>query len=103
MTNMTTSPSVDVFESDGALYVLADMPGVHEDDVSVMLVPGLLRITGRADALRDSHGQCARYVRELPIDPRLEPDSIDATLHNGQLRLRIPKTSRPTPIPIEPT
>jgi HSP20 family protein len=91
MASKATVVSMDFFENEHALFVLADMPGVREHDISVTHEPGVLRIQAQATLLAERLGRPVRYFRELSIDSRIEPDSIDATLHNGLLKLRIAK------------
>jgi len=40
------SPSVDIFENDQALTIVADMPGVQSDDVTIDLREDVLTLTG---------------------------------------------------------
>ena len=43
------TPAVDIFETDQQITILADMPGVTTDDVSIDLREGVLTITGEVE------------------------------------------------------
>ena len=94
------TPLVDIEETDDALVVEAELPGVKREDVQVELRDGELSITGEAKK-RERTGFLRRETRRtgyfeyrvtLPGD--FDPDEIDASLESGVLTLRIPKAQR---------
>ena len=50
----TTAPLVDIFENNDELLVVADMPGVAKDNVSINFDKGQLTIEGRRSATTGS-------------------------------------------------
>ncbi|NYZ15654.1 Hsp20/alpha crystallin family protein [Azospirillum sp. RWY-5-1] len=91
-------PAFDVAENDEALTVKADLPGVDEKDVEVVLDGSLLTIRGEKRSERDeekdqyhlverSHGSFTRSFR-LPFDPA---DGVRAAFDKGVLTVTLPK------------
>jgi len=92
--NMRPQPvPVNVYETTGALVVLAPLPAVTADDVTVELRPGTLRFWAhlRSAAPREyltHEWEYGGYERELDV-PAGYGGSVEASLHNGQLAIRI--------------
>lgn len=98
------TPPVDIFEDGNAITVLADMPGVRPDQLTIDLHEGLLTITGHA-AAQEAPGEAA-ILREYPVatfqrtftlSEAIDQPRIEAALRNGVLRLRLPKVERARP------
>ena len=89
----TYSPTVDIFESDDAITVLADMPGVRVDGLSIDLHEDVLTIDGRV--ANDLEGKDERvlvreyatggYRREFRLTNLIDRERIDASLRDGCL------------------
>src|SRR5919107_1034551 len=92
------APRVDILESEEALEILADMPGVTKDSVEVTLEQRVLSIRGRAD-LSLSEGlaplyleyQPGDYERAFTLSDAVDPSGIEARVRGGVLQLRLPK------------
>ena len=105
----TFSPTVDIFETDDAITVLADMPGVRPDGLSIDLREDVLTIDGRVadDLERDGERVLTReyatggYRREFRLTNLIDRDRIDASLCDGVLRLTLPKAEAARPRRIE--
>ena len=105
----TYSPTVDIFESDDAITVLADMPGVRVDGLSIDLHEDVLTIDGRV--ANDLEGKDERvlvreyatggYRREFRLTNLIDRERIDASLRDGVLRLILPKAEAARPRRIE--
>lgn len=106
---------VNVFETDDAIGIEAWLPGFSEDDLSVTIDRGLLRIHAQrepdtqADADNDHERTYRRreltptgLSRSFRLDPAFDAKQISARLANGVLQLSLPKTANPKPhqIPI---
>jgi HSP20 family protein len=98
------SPSVDIFENDSSITVLADMPGVKADDLKIDLRESLLTLTGRvtrpesgkeSDVLREY--QTGTFYRNFTLAETIDQTKIDAKLIDGVLRLELPKVERARP------
>jgi HSP20 family molecular chaperone IbpA len=98
------SPSVDIFENDSAITVLADMPGVKADDLEIDLRESVLTLTGRvaapdrskeSDVLREY--QTGTFFRQFTLSEAIDQTKIDAKLTDGVLRLELPKVEKVRP------
>ena len=96
-------PSVDIFETDGAITVLADMPGVKADQLEIDLRENVLTLTGRVataptgetDVLREY--DAGTFSRQFTLAETIDQTRIDAKLADGVLRLELPKVERAKP------
>jgi HSP20 family molecular chaperone IbpA len=98
------SPSVDIFENDNAITVLADMPGVKAQDLKIDLRESMLTLTGRvtapdsakeSDVLREY--QSGTFFRQFTLSETIDQAKIDAKLTDGVLRLELPKVEKAKP------
>ena len=84
---------VNVYETSGALVVVAPMPAVTADDVSVELRDGTLRFyaslrSAGPRAFLVHEWEYGGYEREIDL-PDGYGAGIEATLQNGQLAIRV--------------
>lgn len=87
---------VNMYETTGALVVLAPVPAVTADDVKIELKPGepvTLRFWAhvRSSGLRTfllNEWEYGGYERELEL-PAGFGSGVEATLNNGQLAIRV--------------
>jgi HSP20 family molecular chaperone IbpA len=96
-------PEVDIRETDDALWLFADVPGVTPDGVHVELDGDILQVEGVVST-RDYDGLAPLYteydvgnwVRRFTLTdaPRLDAAGISARLANGVLEFRLPKVER---------
>jgi HSP20 family protein len=89
-------PAVEAEETDDTYMVRAELPGMRREDVNVELGGGELRVTGEVKedskgALRRRQGRFA-YRTNLPADA--DAEKAEASMSDGVLTIRIPKTSR---------
>jgi HSP20 family protein len=98
------TPAVDIFETDKALTLLADMPGVRSDNLTIGINKNILTMTGEVDApegktetdvLREY--ETGKYFREFTLSNEIDQTRIDAVLKDGVLRLTLPKVEEVTP------
>ena len=84
---------VNVYEATGALVVVAPMPAVTADDVTVELQPGRLRFWAhlRSAGPREyllHEWEYGGYEREIDL-PEGFGSGVEWTLANGQLAIRV--------------
>ena len=102
------SPRVDVIEKPDCMVLLADMPGVSKDSVSVVLEKGVLTIEGEI-AMPEEPGmmmgrqeyEVGRFHRAFEVGQGLDPAGVEAKMKDGVLRLVIPKSELLRPRKIE--
>jgi HSP20 family molecular chaperone IbpA len=101
----TLAPLVDVYETDDMYVLLADMPGVTPEGLDVLAERDSLTIRGRVErpAAEPDYREfdLADYYRAFSLSEDLESDKVAATLRDGVLRVKIPKSPRVTPKKIQ--
>jgi HSP20 family molecular chaperone IbpA len=98
------TPNVDIFENDREIIMLADIPGVKAEDLTIDLRDDTLTFTGdvkpsdRADEENLlTEYQVGSYYRQFTLAEVIDQSKIDAALTNGVLRLTLPKVEKAQP------
>jgi len=98
------TPAVDIFENEGSITVLADMPGVKPEDLSIDLRESVLTLSGRVAPPEGAHEtpvlrefQEGTYYRQFTLAETIDQSKIDAKLSDGVLRLELPKVAKAKP------
>ena len=103
-TGSVYSPAVDIFENDGSITLLADMPGVKPSDLDIDLRENVLTLTGRiaptgtskeSNILREYRP--GTFFRQFTLSEAIDQPKIDAQLTDGVLRLELPKVAKARP------
>jgi len=100
-------PAVDIFETPQTLVLVADMPGVKGDGVTLGLKENLLTIHGQVspppekETLLSQEYALGDYYREFQVGELIDQDRIEATVKNGVLTLTLPKAEKAKPRRIE--
>lgn len=101
-------PPVDVIEDPSGITLLADLPGVTKEKLSVQLEPDSLTIEGDVSletpgGMESSHAEVRlpRYRRVFSLSRELDTENTSAEFRNGVLKLRIPKAAHVQPRKIE--
>jgi HSP20 family protein len=97
-------PTADIFETDEALTVIMEMPGVQKQDVSIALENDILRVEGPIDVSK-YHGMepvyteynVGNYARGFTVSSKVDRDNISAQLDDGVLTLTLPKAKEAVP------
>ncbi|MBW2147989.1 MAG: Hsp20/alpha crystallin family protein [Deltaproteobacteria bacterium] len=98
------TPAVDIFDTDEAITVLADMPGARADSIQIDLRDNILTLQGEADSpegtsevdvLREY--RTGRFFRQFTMSEIIDQSRIEASLTDGVLRLVLPKVERMKP------
>jgi HSP20 family protein len=91
-------PSVDIVETDDAVLLTADMPGVDENSAAVSLDRNILTIRGTAKppafdgySLAYAEYEDGPFAREFTVSSEVDRSGLQATMKNGVLRVRLPK------------
>jgi HSP20 family protein len=94
----TWRPSVDVYRIPEGVAVVAELPGVDEADLKVVVEGGRLRIAGtrrpisagpNAEALQVEI-DCGPFERIVSLPPGADADRVSAQFHAGLLTVHIP-------------
>ncbi len=93
-------PAADVEETAEAYLVELELPGVKRDDVSVELGSREVMVTGevkereRVGFLRSRTRRVGRFDYRLSLPADIEEGQVSASLSNGILTVRVPKTAK---------
>jgi len=97
-------PYADIYETDAALAVVMEMPGVEKADLDVGLDNDVLRVDGRIDfsKYKDMEPVYAEYnvghyARSFALSDAIDQERISASLEDGVLTLTLPKAKRAQP------
>ena len=100
----TFTPAVDIFETDTAITLLADMPGVKAQDLDIDLRDDVLTLTGEVpspestdEAVVMREYVTGKYFRQFNLSEAIDQAKIEANLKDGVLRLALPKVEKATP------
>jgi HSP20 family protein len=101
-------PVVDIFETEEAVNVLAEMPGVAREGVEVELENETLTIRGVASAsvlegetVLLQEFEPGNYLRKFTVAESIDQEKIQATMVDGVLSLVLPKVAPAKPRRIE--
>jgi HSP20 family molecular chaperone IbpA len=101
-------PAADIFESDHALTMLVEMPGVSKESIEVKVEGDILTIDGRIDFSKYEGLQplyteynVGNFSRTFQLSNEIEQAGIKAELKDGVMRLVLPKAERAKPRRIE--
>ncbi len=101
-------PPVNVTEDSSGITLVADMPGVPKDKLSLQVEADTLTIEGEV-SLSTPEGMDAthvelnqpRYRRVFTLSKELDSDKVSAEFNQGVLKLRIPKAEHAQPRKVE--
>ena len=95
--------AADIYETEDALFLSLEMPGVSPDALNIMLDQRVLTISGRSRSsapegysLTHHEYRDGDYERAFTLSEAIDSDKIEAELKEGVLRLKLPK-SLPAP------
>ena len=101
-------PSVDIFETENEITLLADLPGVKPEDLSIDLNEDVLTLAGDIEPYENPDEEdlmieyeVGRYYRQFTLSEIIDQNRIEANLQEGVLRLNLPKVEKARPRKIE--
>jgi HSP20 family protein len=93
-------PNVEISDGEKEIRVTAEVPGLEENDVEVLLEDGVLTLKGeKRSETEDKDRQFSerfygRFERRIPLRYEVEDDKVDARFKNGVLTVTLPKTAK---------
>lgn len=93
------SPSIDVTQNDQEIRVVAELPGVKDEDVEVTVEDDVLTMRAEKRVERDE-GKDKRHVseraygtfqRSLRMPQTIDPQQVRANFDHGVLTIRLPR------------
>jgi HSP20 family protein len=102
MPGIVFTPAVDIFESEEEITLLADMPGVPSDGITIDLHNDELKVMGEVESQGSENEtplvreyETGRFHRHFSLSDRIDQDKISV------LRLVLPKVEKAKPRRIE--
>ena len=103
-------PAVDIEETEEAVVLTADLPGVDEKDIEITVHEGVLLLSGKRESVVDEETGTSLYrerthgsfFRRFRLGRKVDAEQIAATYRNGVLTVTLPKRedAKPKQIPV---
>jgi HSP20 family protein len=97
-------PTADIYETQDALTVILEMPGVEKGNITVRVEDSLLHVEGRLDLTKYQGLQplyieynIGHYARSFQLSSKIDQTKIGAALSDGVLSLTLPKVEQAKP------
>jgi HSP20 family protein len=96
-------PHIELSETDKQVTVTAELPGLEERDVELLLEDGMLTLRGeKRSETEDKDRQFSecfwgRFERRVPLDAEVQADKAQARFKNGVLTVTLPKNPEAQP------
>jgi|TARA_R110002072_G_scaffold84217_3_gene190878 HSP20 family protein len=95
------TPSTDVSDSDDAIEISVELPGMDEKDIEVSLSRDVLTIRGEKKAEKEekkkgfylSERSYGAFYRSVPLPPGVDTEQTKAEFKQGVLTITLPKTA----------
>ena len=93
-------PNIEVSQTDKEIRIAAEVPGLEQKDVEVMLENGVLTLRGEKRAEHEekernfSERFYGRFERRISVGTEIREDKVSATFKNGVLTVTMPKTAQ---------
>ena len=97
-------PVTDIFETNAALMLALEMPGVDRENIDVKLESGVLTIEGTIDFTKYegmypvyTEYNVGNYARTFELSSDIDQERISAELKDGVVMLTLPKAEKAKP------
>jgi HSP20 family protein len=97
-------PRIDLWDTDTALVLRAELPGFSQDDIKVTVENGILTISGKRRveapegyAVHRRERRLWQFTRSFTLPCKVDPAGVQATLECGILELTLPKPPEAQP------
>ena len=102
------APIADIYETNDALTVILEMPGVEKNNVDIRVEDDILRVNGQLDLSKYkgllplyTEYNIGNYSRNFRLSNKIDQNKIAAELKDGVLWLTLPKAEEAKPRTIE--
>jgi HSP20 family protein len=104
------SPAVDIFETEDALTLRADLPDVKTEDIDIRVENNTLTLKGSRKFEKEENAKgyhriersYGDFLRSFAVPPTVETDKVAAEYKNGVLTITLPKkeTAKPRQVKV---
>ena len=91
-------PHIELSETDKELKLEAELPGMDEKDVELLVSDGVLKLRGEKREAKDdgdrrfSERYYGRFERQITLPAEVQEDKVSATFKRGVLTVILPKS-----------
>ena len=78
-------PVVDIFDEKDHILIVAEVPGVREDDISFELKGDILKLSAKSGD--------RKYSKEILLSSKVREDKIESSYRNGILEIKLIKVT----------
>lgn len=96
-------PAVDIYETEEALTLVADMPGVSPENVDIdirddqLTIRGTVTLEGEGESVLLREYGVGDYYRQFTLGRIIDQSKIEAAMKDGVLTLTLPKVDKAKP------
>lgn len=102
-------PSVDVYETENEVVLIAELAGVNKEDIKISASEKAVYLSGTRKetpgySKKHYHSMEIRFgpfEKLIPIPANVDLDKMEITLENGLLEIKLPKAEKPKEITIK--
>ena len=96
----TLSPSIDLAETENAVEVRMDLPGVKPNEIDIQLSGNILTVSGQREEEKEEKGRTfhrierryGTFSRSVTLPGAVVEDEVAAECRDGVLTVTLPKT-----------
>ena len=102
----SSQPDVDIVENENEILLLADLPGVAKENLTIHIENGKLMLSGtrkmeHSGAANWEEFASTEFKRNFSVPQSIEVTKVNAELRDGVLTLHLPKSSAAKPKTIQ--
>jgi HSP20 family protein len=102
------TPVCDMYETDNALVVSLELPGLEQNEIDVRVDGDDLVVSGEREIEREQPGEqfhrverpYGKFLRRFQLPSTVNREAIEASFRDGLLRIRLPNQRDKQPLPI---
>jgi len=93
------APPVDIRETEDALHMHVELPGIEKDEVVLEVRDGVLSVSGERrfeKDVKEEHSHriervYGRFSRSFSLPRNVDADAVEASMKDGVLHVKLPK------------
>ncbi|MBM3633654.1 MAG: Hsp20/alpha crystallin family protein [Alphaproteobacteria bacterium] len=94
-------PNVDIIEHDKEIQIIADLPGLKEEDINIEINNGILTLRGEKKEEKEekrsnyylSERSSTSFNRTFQLPTAVDENNVNASLEDGVLKIILPKST----------
>jgi len=103
------APACDIFEDKNGIKIVAEIPGVKQEDIKLSLENNVLTIRGEKKQLAEENTERVHryersygaFERSFALPSTVDPEKVEATHRDGLLTITVPKVEKARPREIQ--